>query len=128
MVSSPSNTARTSTIKLSNFSVLKKEQKHGEPTTHFLIGRLRMLQRDLNQTVINQFYKISQDNALTIANYIFSMRSEINPADKYRRDNIVLLARFSIFHDNKAFKQIIRDDVLSFLHSLQKSEEAESPT
>ena len=50
------------------------------------------------------------------------MKSEINPADNYRRDNIRLLIRFSIFHHNKAFKQIIREDILSFLDSFRKTE------
>jgi integrase len=50
------------------------------------------------------------------------MKCEINPADNYRRDNILLLARFSIFCHNKAFKQITRDDILSFLDSLRKPE------
>jgi hypothetical protein len=54
------------------------------------------------------------DNALTFDNYILSMKSEINPADNWLRDNIILLIRFSIFHHNKAFKQIIREDILSF--------------
>jgi integrase len=124
MVSSPSNLTRIATIKLSNFSVLK-EQKRGECSDPFFDRKIEDATEGLKPDCYNQFYKISQDNALTIANYIFSMKSEINPADKYRRDNIILLARFSIFHDNKVFKQIIRDDVLSFLHSLQKSEEAD---
>ena len=50
------------------------------------------------------------------------MKTEINPSDNYRRDNIKLLIRFSMFHHNKTFKQIIRDDVLSFLESLRKPE------
>ena len=50
------------------------------------------------------------------------MKTEINPSDNYRRDNIKLLIRFSIFHHDKKFKQIIRDDVLSFLESLRKPE------
>jgi hypothetical protein len=53
------------------------------------------------------------------------MNSEINPADNYRRDNIILLIRFSKFHHNKAFKQIVREDVLSFLDSLRKPEAAD---
>jgi integrase len=100
MVSSPSNLTRIATIKLSNFSVLK-EQKRGECSDPFFDRKIEDATEGLKPDCYNQFYKISQDNALTIANYIFSMKSEINPADKYRRDNIILLARFSIFHDNK---------------------------
>ena len=33
-------------------------------------------------------YKISKENAWTIANYIISMRTEMNLTDNYRRDTI----------------------------------------
>ena len=55
---------------------------------------------------------------MIISEYILAMKTEINPSDNYRRDNI----RFSIFQNNKTFKQTIRDDVLSFLDSLRKPE------
>ena len=77
------------------------------------------------------FTKLSQDNALVIANFILSVKSETNLSDNYRMILIKVLSRFSIFifiqHNNKRtnFKQITREDVLSFLDSLRKSESAD---
>ena len=122
MVSSSSNTAGIATTKLrSNFTAVK-EQKQEEYNDPFFDRKIENATEGLKSDCYKRFYKISYDNALTIANYILSMKSEINPADNYRRDNIRLLIRFSIFHHNKAFKQVIREDVLSFLDSLRKTE------
>jgi integrase len=70
----------------------------------------------------NALHKISHENALTIINYILSMKVELNPSDNYRKDNIRLLAKFSSFHDNRSFKQIIREDAISFLESFRRPE------
>jgi len=64
-----------------------------------------------------------KENTLTICDYMFSLRSEINPSDNYRRDNIILLCDLSIFFSNaKSFKEITREDLLSFLDSYRKAE------
>jgi integrase/recombinase XerD len=66
-----------------------------------------------------------KENALTICDYMSSLRSEINPSDNYRRDNIILLCDLSIFFNNKnakIFKEITREDLLSFLDSFRKAE------
>jgi integrase len=66
-----------------------------------------------------------KENALTICDYMSSLRSEINPSDNYRRDNIILLCDLSIFFNNKnakSFKEITREDLLSFLDSFRKAE------
>jgi integrase/recombinase XerD len=64
-----------------------------------------------------------KENALTICDYMSSLRSEINPSDNYRRDNIILLCDLSIFFSNaKSFKDITREDLLSFLDSYRKAE------
>jgi hypothetical protein len=56
---------------------------------------------------------------MTIVNYIQAMRTEINLSDNYRRLNIFLLSDISKFHNNnKPFKQMSRDDILSYLDSL----------
>jgi integrase len=64
----------------------------------------------------------SSENTLTICNYISALRSEINPSDGYRKNNILLLGTFSIFFKSKLFEDITRDDVLSFLDILRKIE------
>jgi hypothetical protein len=52
------------------------------------------------------------------------MKSEINLSDHYRKDTIILLSNLSIFFKNaKAFKEITREDLLSFLDSYRKPED-----
>jgi len=64
-----------------------------------------------------------KENVLTICDYMSSLRSEINPSDNYRRDNIIMLCDLSIFFSNaKSFKEITREDLLSFLDSYRKAE------
>jgi hypothetical protein len=68
----------------------------------------------------------SKENALTICNYMSSIKSEINPSDHYRKSTILLLCRLSIFFKNaKPFKEITREDLLSFLDSYRKPESAD---
>jgi integrase len=69
-----------------------------------------------------QLYSISGDNATIIIAYIAAMKSEVNLADHYRRDLIVMLCRFTKYNDNKTFKDITRSDILRFLDSFRKTE------
>jgi hypothetical protein len=48
----------------------------------------------------NRVLAASRENALTICNYISSIRSEINPSDHYRKDTIILLCSLSTFFKN----------------------------
>ena len=67
-----------------------------------------------------------KENALTICDYMSSIKSEINPSDHYRKDTIILLCNFSTFFKNaKLFKEITREDLLSFLDSYRKTEEVD---
>ncbi|MGA9843534.1 MAG: hypothetical protein WBP64_00335 [Nitrososphaeraceae archaeon] len=70
-------------------------------------------------------YKISNENAWTIANYIVSMRIEVNLSDHYRRDIINELTNFSIFCNNRSFRQLTRNEILAFLDSFRKPENAD---
>jgi integrase len=68
-----------------------------------------------------------KENALTICDYITSMRSEINPSDRYRKDNIISLSNLSKFFKNaKLFKELTRENFLSFLDSFRKTESVDS--
>jgi integrase len=67
-------------------------------------------------------HKISDENALTIENYIQSLRVEINLSDHYMKDIIKLLSTFSQYNDNHPFESMNRDDVISFLESYRKPE------
>jgi len=75
-------------------------------------GLRREFSRDL--------YSISEENALTIANYILAMRVEINLSDSYRLNVISILCKFSKCQANKQFDAIDREDILAFLDSLRK--------
>jgi hypothetical protein len=76
--------------------------------------------------------EVTKENALTIAKYILAMKTEINLSDHYRQDVIYLLSKLSICcnnsnnnNNNKSFKQISRQDILSFLDNYRKPESAD---
>jgi integrase/recombinase XerD len=62
-----------------------------------------------------------ENNIVTIVNYIYAMKIEINLSLNYRRGLIKFLSGFSNYV-NKDFKDVARDDVISFLESLRKTE------
>lgn len=67
-----------------------------------------------------------KENTLTICNYIDSIKSEITPSDHYRKSTIILLCNLSIFFENtKPFKEITRENLLSFLDSYRRTESAD---
>ena len=68
-------------------------------------------------------HKISKENAWIIANYIASMKTEVNLSLHYRRDTIHVLANLSIFCNDKSFQQITRAETLAFLDSFRKDED-----
>jgi integrase len=77
---------------------------------------------------VNRLRTLRPENAMTIVNYIQAMRTEINLSDNYRKLNIFLLSDLSRFHNdnnNKLFKQMSRDDILSYLDRLRKPEAAD---
>lgn len=71
----------------------------------------------------NKVLPVHKQNAITICQYINSMKTEIDPSDQYRRGVILVLSRFSIYFKNvKSFKEMTREDLLSFLDSFRKPE------
>ena len=48
----------------------------------------------------NAFNDLSEDNASAIANYIQSMKIEINLSDHYGKDLVLLLSTFSKYTNN----------------------------
>src|SRR2546427_7788091 len=48
----------------------------------------------------NRVLPANKENALTICDYISTLKSEINPSDGYRKNNILLLCTFSLFFKN----------------------------
>ena len=81
------------------------------------------LSHDCFNWLYEKVAKFSKENAAVIANYIMSMKTETNLSDNYRRSIIILLSRFSVFfNDQKTFKSMAREDILSFLDSFRKIE------
>jgi integrase len=89
-------------------------------------SKIESATRGLRPDTNRYLQSISIPNALVIIDYITSMRTEINLSDNYRRDLIILLCRFSRTNHHKPFEQITRQDVISFLDSFRKAEDADS--
>lgn len=78
---------------------------------------------DCFSLLYDRILPVKRENALIICEYILSLRAEINPSNGYRRNNILLLSKFSVYFKNaKLFKEITREDILSFLDSFRKME------
>jgi hypothetical protein len=70
-----------------------------------------------------RFYKIPLvENSVTLANYILSMKSEINPSDNYRREVIEKISGVSICFGRTLFTDITRKQILNFLDAVRKPE------
>ncbi|MGH9911461.1 MAG: hypothetical protein ACRD4W_03355, partial [Nitrososphaeraceae archaeon] len=65
---------------------------------------------------------LSLENADVICDYIISMRTEINPADNYRRDSIKMPYLLSNYLKDKPFHEMTREDIIDFLDSFRKPE------
>jgi hypothetical protein len=68
----------------------------------------------------NNLRSISEDNASTIVKYIDIMKVETNLADHYRKDLIEVLCRFSKYNDNKPYRDLTRDNIITFLETFRK--------
>jgi integrase/recombinase XerD len=77
------------------------------------------------QELSNDLHRISPGNALIISDYIIAMKTEINPSDNYRGGNIRILYMFSKYHNNKCFKTMTREDIISFLDSYRRPDAAD---
>lgn len=66
--------------------------------------------------------RISRKNSIIIARYILSMRIETNLSLNHRRSIITSLKMLSEFLSNKPFPEMNREDILSYLESLRKSD------
>ncbi|MFL6401133.1 MAG: hypothetical protein ACJ72J_16350, partial [Nitrososphaeraceae archaeon] len=67
--------------------------------------------------------RLSKENALTIAEYIISMKREVNPSLSYIRYKIQFLSELSKSAGiEKPFKDMTREDILSYLDGYRKYE------
>ncbi len=68
---------------------------------------------------------ISRENASIIIEFIKCQKTEINLSDTYKNLIITSLITLIKFFKNKNFKQLTRIDIINYLDSLRKSEEAD---
>jgi integrase len=67
--------------------------------------------------------KTSKENALDIAEYINTLKREINISLGYKKINIQTLVDLSKYHLNrKSFRLMIKEDILQYLDSLRRPE------
>src|SRR5215472_8968585 len=107
------NNTGGSTLSVS-LSEIERQRQKIEDTTQGLAARYFNF---LHNDVLSQ----NKENAMIICNYVQSMRQELNLSDGYRQDVILLLGNFSIF-TLKSFKEVTRENVISFLDRLRKPE------
>jgi len=92
----------------------------------FIDRKIEEVTAGLRQGYTKNLYSISAQNALSIVDYILALKTEVNLSDHYRRDLIYLLTILSKYHDNKSFKSITRNDIITFLESFRRPETADS--
>jgi integrase len=87
-----------------------------------LDGKIEEISAGLAASSANNLHSISEDNATTIVKYIGVMKVETNLADHYRKDLIEVLCRFSKYNDNKPYRDLTRDNIITFLETFRKTE------
>ena len=66
--------------------------------------------------------KTSKDNVLVIIDYILALKTEINLSPSYKRMNVVVLTKLCKFVSQRDFREIKREEIISFLDSLRRPE------
>src|SRR5918995_6315596 len=108
-----------------SFSLLLSSQSKVStyyPSSPFLDRKIEETTTGLPSHCTKQLHTISECNSAIIVEYITAMKSEVNLSDRYRRDVIVTLYKFTKFSNDKPFKDSTRTDVIAFLDSFRKPE------
>src|SRR6187200_2735709 len=73
------------------------------------------------ELVLKDRTRLSEENALTICEYIIAMKREVNPRLTYKKYTIQFLSELSrVVAIEKKFIDMTRDDVLYYLDSCRK--------
>jgi integrase/recombinase XerD len=67
----------------------------------------------------------SKQNAFTLSKYLLGMNSEINPSVSHKESQLKTLCYLSDFHNQKAFSNMRREDILMYLDTHRKTEESD---
>jgi hypothetical protein len=70
---------------------------------------------NLKPHIIKLLGKQSNQNAITISQYVYAMNTEINPSASYGENQLKVLCYLSDLHKQKPFLEKTRDDVLQYL-------------
>ncbi|MGC2573364.1 MAG: hypothetical protein WA364_17760 [Candidatus Nitrosopolaris sp.] len=93
-------------------------------TTMILNRKISLATEELHPYLENWLrIKTSNENALTISEYILSLRREINPSQNYTTMQIQALVQLSEYSKQKPFEQLTKENVLSFLDKFRKTED-----
>jgi len=65
---------------------------------------------------------LTEGNAPVILQYLKCLESEINLSKSYKKITVATLVYCSRFHSNKKFKDMTKEDIISFLNSYRKNE------
>jgi hypothetical protein len=77
----------------------------------------------LQPFVLNYFRTMGVTNGTIVADYVIAAKTKSNISDTYRKEiikDLCVLSRF--FRHERSFKDMIRDDLLSYLDTLRKPE------
>jgi uncharacterized protein YihD (DUF1040 family) len=75
------------------------------------------------ELILRDRNRLSEENALTICEYIIAMKREINPRLSYKKSTIQFISELSKdVGVEKKFADMTRDDILSYLDKHHKSE------
>jgi len=90
-----------------------------------IIDRKINLATEGSQSYVENWLRIrtSDEIALTISEYILSLRREINPSQNYTKMQIQAIVELSEYLKQKPFEQLTSEDVLSFLNKFRKTED-----
>jgi integrase/recombinase XerD len=89
--------------------------------------KIQSITEDLTPHITNLLSQQSKENALTIANYILTMKTEINLSRHHKENQIQTLCYLSRYHQNKKipFTKMTRDDILEYLDTHRKPEDVD---
>jgi hypothetical protein len=116
----------TANVNINNKNLLRTVATSTHDRDSLLERKIGLAIEGLTRQYAERLYKIQRENALAIVDFISSMKTEINPSLNHIKNNIMVLTLLSQFHNNeKSFKQMTREDILSYLHKLRKPDNRE---
>jgi hypothetical protein len=95
-------------------------QKQEVPKSAVFDRKIEQATSGLAASCAKALHSLSEVNATIIADYMAAIRFEINPSDQYRRSIIETLCVFAKFTDNRSFKDVTKDNIISFLESIAR--------